>query len=83
MSEREIGEVISAIKGLDRRIDDLVIAFGQHTHDEKETIEKIDARTAELEKWHWRIVGGGAVAAFFMPIVTSVGTALAIQAITN
>ena len=83
MTEREIGQIFGVMEGIEKQIDALVKALNQHTQEEDLAIAKIDARTTELEKWHWRIVGGGAVAAFFMPILTSVGTALAIQALTS
>ena len=59
-------EIEKSHKEIMASISDMRMEMKRHTDEECEMLDKLDHRVAEIEKWRWLIVGGAAVAAFFV-----------------
>ena len=59
-------EIEKSHKEIMNSIGDMRQEMKRHTDEECAMLDKLDRRVAEIERWRWLIVGGTAVAAFFV-----------------
>lgn len=92
MSEREIGEILGRLTGIDQRLDSLATTLTAAISAQKEQFERMEERQDravsdlalridELEQWRSTANGVGKVLMLLQPVVVAVISALVLFAI--